>query len=69
MRVAGIPENAAKQELSDFMLHMLGEKLELDVDMGFELERVHRISPMRDNSNMFDLIFLLENIKMFICGQ
>ena len=30
------------------MLHMLAEKLELDVDAGFELERVH--CPMRDNN-------------------
>lgn len=41
VRVTGILENAEKQDLSGFMLHILAEKLDLDVNGGFELERVH----------------------------
>lgn len=50
VRVTGIPENAEKQDLRGFMLHLLAEGLELDVDAGFELEQVHRVGPMRDDS-------------------
>lgn len=49
VRVVGIPENAEKQDLSGFMLHILAEKLDLDVDAGFELERAHRVGPKRDD--------------------
>ena len=50
VRVAGIPKNTEKQDLRGFMLHLLAEGLELDMDAGFELERVHRVGPMRDDS-------------------
>lgn len=38
VRVSGIPKNSENQDLSGFMLHILAEKLGLDVDTGFELE-------------------------------
>ena len=49
VRVAGIPENTEKRDLSGFMLHILTEKLDIDVEAGFELERVHRVGPKRDD--------------------
>lgn len=49
VRVTGVPENAEKQDLHDFMLTILAEKLDLDVDAGFELERAHRVGPRRDD--------------------
>ena len=49
VRVTGIPENAERQDLSGFVLTILTEKLGLDVDSGFELERAHRVGPRRDD--------------------
>lgn len=49
VHVTGIPENAEKQDLSGFVLTILAEKLGLDVDSGFELERAHRVGPRWDD--------------------
>ncbi len=47
--VAGLPENTERQDLRGFMLGVLAEKLGLDVEAGFEFERVHHVGPKRDD--------------------
>ncbi|KAI4803188.1 hypothetical protein KUCAC02_006744 [Chaenocephalus aceratus] len=49
VRITGIPENAEKQDLHGFVLSIFAEKLDLEVDMGFELERAHRVGPKKDD--------------------
>ena len=48
VRITGIPENAEKQDLHGFVLSTFAEKLDLEVDMGVELERARRIGPKKD---------------------
>lgn len=47
VRVTGIPENAEKPDLNRFVLALLADVLDLNVDSGFELERAHRVGPER----------------------
>ncbi|KAK1897041.1 LINE-1 retrotransposable element ORF1 protein [Dissostichus eleginoides] len=49
VRITGISENAEKQDLHGFVLSIFAEKLDLEVDMGFELERAHRVGPKKDD--------------------
>lgn len=49
VRVMGIPEKAEGSDLRGFVLGVLTEQLELDVNAGFEIERVHRVGQNADN--------------------
>lgn len=48
VRVMGIPEKAEGNDLRGFVLDILTEQLELDMNVGFEIERVHRVGQSAD---------------------
>ncbi|KAM3607870.1 uncharacterized protein V6R79_015464 [Siganus canaliculatus] len=59
VRVTGIAENAEKQDLAGFVLTLLAEQLEIDINEGFELERIHRVGPRREDRNRHILVRFL----------
>lgn len=59
VRVMGIPEKAEGGDMMGFVLGLLSVQLGLDVDIGFEIERVHRVGQAEEGRTRHVLIRFL----------
>lgn len=59
VRVMGIPEKAEGGDMMGFVLGLLSEQLGLDVNIGFEIERVHRVGQAEEGRTRHVLIRFL----------